>query len=370
MKKKSGKINKFYFLIITVSSLAFIGCTNIQETTTNNSPTPAQNHTTQDQKIATKNLNKLIVMDYMEALSTSLMPVVSAKILSPNYQELRKEFANMDYHAAGSELAAAAAPLKTAITHRRNRADAFIAEDDIVIVRYYISGTHSGNFYGIPATDKSFDIPAAAVFWLEDGKITKSWSMADEAGFLRQIGKPLPARADGRWEAWPHVLPARTGNEIMKEALANPIDSQEYRNKLQLNAWKAPAYKKQVLHADQSQRKGLRSGFFNLLDAGTQPGIKDNPFLAAFPDRVDMISNLVADGKRAVIQFRLTATNSRSLFGIPSKNRPVSAVEFGFQEFDGETWKFNWWFGDDLGMLLQIGGPQDYWFQGEAEPSE
>jgi steroid delta-isomerase-like uncharacterized protein len=363
MNNKQLRTKTLLFLFTLLSSLLFTGCTNVNKTVANTDAHKSSK--SESYSVSQEEYNKLVVMDYMEALSTSLMPSVADKILSKNYQELRKEFANMDYHAAGSELSALADPLQTAISHRRNRADAFIAEDDIVVVRYYITGTHSGNFYGIPATGKSFEIPAAAVFWLDHGKITKTWSMADEAGFLRQIGKPLPARADGRWEAWPDVLPARTGNEIMADALANPIDSQEYRNKLQLNAWKAPAYKTQILNPDQSQRKGLRSGFFNLLDAGTQSEIKNNPFLAAFPDRVDMITNLVADGKRAVIQFRLTATNNQSLFGIPAKGRPVSAVEFGFQEFDGEVWKFTWWFGDDLGMLLQIGGPQDYWFSNE-----
>lgn len=191
--------------------------------------------------------------------------------------------------------------------------------------------------------------------------------MADEAGFLRQIGQPLPARADGRWEAWPHVLPTRTGDELMEEALASPEDTQEYRNKLQLNAWKSPTYKEQVLDPDQSKRTGLRSGFFHIVNAAPPEMVQQYPFAGAFPDRVDNIALLAAEGKRAVILFRLTATNTNSLVGIPAQNRPVSAYEFGYQEFDGDVWKFNLWFGDDLGMLLQLGGAQDHWFQTETD---
>lgn len=33
-------------------------------------------------------------------------------------------------------------------------------------------------------------------------------------------------------------------------------------------------------------------------------------------------------------------------------------------EFDGEDWKFAWFFGDDLGMLMQLGDPQDSCFTG------
>ena len=63
--------------------------------------------------------------------------------------------------------------------------------------------------------------------------------MADEAGLLRQIGRPLPERQDGRWEAGPVYLPVMTGDEHIAGLLANPIDSQPYRNKLMINAYKS-----------------------------------------------------------------------------------------------------------------------------------
>lgn len=314
-------------------------------------------------EVSEEDYNRLVVMKYMEAYSTSLRDQVEAELMAPGYEVIRPEFANMDFHSAGSQLADMADPMNQAIANRRDVVDMYVAEGDMVIVRYYIKGTHSGNFYGIPATGTDVDLISGAMFWLEDGKITKSWWMADEAGFLKQVGQTLPARADGRWEAWPVVLPTQTGDELMEAALANPIDSQEYLNKLQLNAWKSPTYKEQVLNPDQSQRTGLRSGFLHIVASAPPEMIAQYPFLPAFPDRVDNIAALAADGKRAVILFRLTATNEVSLVGIPAQNRPVSAYEFGFQEFDGDTWKFNMWFGDDLGMLLQLGGPQDHWFQ-------
>lgn len=307
--------------------------------------------------------NRLVVMKYMEALSTSLREEVEADLMAPGYEVIRPEFANMDYHAEGSQLADMADPMNVAIANRRDSVDTFIAQDDMVVIRYRITGTHAGNFYGIPATGTDIDILAGAIFWLDEGKISRSWWMADEAGFLRQVGQPLPARADGRWEAWPHVLPVRTGNELMEEFLANPESSQAYLNKLQLTAWKAPAYRDQILHEDQSQRTGLRSGFFHIVNAAPPEMVQQYPFSGAFPDRVDQVAALIAEGKRAVILFRLTATNTNSLVGIPAQNREVAAYEFGYQEFDGEVWKFNMWFGDDLGLLLQLGGSQDHWFQ-------
>lgn len=354
--------NICFGIMLTGFGLFTAGCS----TTDNQSrPSSAMQQKNVSRSVSQEDYNKLVVMKYMQAYSTSLLPQVSAEHLSTDHQLIRAEFANMDYHAAGSELADLADPMNLAIANRRDIVDMYVADGDLVVVRYQIKGTHSGNFYGIPATDTDIDILAGAMFRLADGKITESWHMADEAGFLRQIGQPLPARADGRWEAWPVVLPVRTGNDIIQEALANPIDSQEYLNKLQLNAWKAPAYKAQVLNPDQSQRVGLRSGFLNIVYSAPEEMRTKYPFVPAFPDRVDNIAALVSDGKRAVILFRLTATNTTSLVGLPAKGRQIAAYEFGFHEFDGDVWKFNMWFGDDLGMLLQIGGPQDHWFQGE-----
>ena len=79
-----------------------------------------------------------------------------------------------------------------------------------------------------------------------------------------------------------------------------------------------------------------------------------------------MIAEMMADGKWVMILFRLTATNTQSLFGIPAQDRLVDAYEIGFMEFDGDKWAYRWFFGDDLGMLLQMGGPMDYWFQNES----
>lgn len=80
----------------------------------------------------------------------------------------------------------------------------------------------------------------------------------------------------------------------------------------------------------------------------------------AFPDREDMIATLIADGDKVVIRTLLTATNTRSLFGIPATNASVGGWEAGIMTFNGDDWNLGWWFCDDDGILFQLGRSPDY----------
>ncbi len=315
------------------------------------------------QVVSEQDYNKLIVLHYMEQLSTASYPEVAVQLLSSDYREIRSEFENMRYHATDSILADMAEPMDVSIPDRRDVVDILMAEGDMVAVRYRIQGSHQGNFFGIPATGKPIDIDAAALFWLADGKITASWSMADEAGFLRAVGQPLPARPDGRYRAAPVQLAAVSGDEFLASLMSEPEDSQEFQNKLLVNAYKSKHPPAGMLpDSGSAWQRIVRHGFSHLAEIGATMGAGDQNTPYAFPDRLDVVSNMMAEGKRVMIHFRVTGTNSKSLHGIPALGHSVDVWEIAFAEFDGGVWQDIWFFGDELGMLLQLGGPQDFWF--------
>jgi steroid delta-isomerase-like uncharacterized protein len=71
--------------------------------------------------------------------------------------------------------------------------DDTVGQGDKVAVRLTFTGTHQGGFYGMPATGKSFSIPAMAIARLADGVIAEWWQIGDTLGLLRQIGAmPTP----------------------------------------------------------------------------------------------------------------------------------------------------------------------------------
>src|SRR5262245_46872475 len=57
-------------------------------------------------------------------------------------------------------------------------ADVF-ATDDRVAVRFVIHGTHTGDFFGIPATQRRVTVAANVLMEVSDGKVTKLMGIFD-----------------------------------------------------------------------------------------------------------------------------------------------------------------------------------------------
>lgn len=69
-----------------------------------------------------------------------------------------------------------------------------IAEGDRVMVRWTNAGTHVGEFAGIPATGRTFQIAGIDVYRVEDGRLAEHWHVVDQLSMLGQLGL-LPAPA-------------------------------------------------------------------------------------------------------------------------------------------------------------------------------
>lgn len=63
-----------------------------------------------------------------------------------------------------------------------------IGEGDRVAVRVTARATHKGDFMGVPAAGKSYEIAEIHIFRLEDGLIAEHWHVADMLGMMKQIG--------------------------------------------------------------------------------------------------------------------------------------------------------------------------------------
>jgi steroid delta-isomerase-like uncharacterized protein len=69
-----------------------------------------------------------------------------------------------------------------------------IAEDDKVASRFEWTGTHSGEFLGIPATGRAVRVWGVVIDRLEDGRIKDTRIIMDTFGMMAQLGVlPSPA---------------------------------------------------------------------------------------------------------------------------------------------------------------------------------
>lgn len=63
-----------------------------------------------------------------------------------------------------------------------------IAEGDNVVGRGVISGTHKGEFFGVPPTGKHVTWTGTRLFTVKDGKLTEGWLNLDLLGLMQQLG--------------------------------------------------------------------------------------------------------------------------------------------------------------------------------------
>lgn len=63
-----------------------------------------------------------------------------------------------------------------------------IAADDKVVGRFVVSGTNTGSFMGMPATDKTFTYDEIVIVRFENGKIVEHWAEMDSMGMMQQLG--------------------------------------------------------------------------------------------------------------------------------------------------------------------------------------
>jgi steroid delta-isomerase-like uncharacterized protein len=97
----------------------------------------------------------------------------------------------------GSEgLKAFVAAFGSALPDAQVKIEFQVAEGDRVVSRYTWSGTHKGEWFGVPATGKRVSWTATATMRVAGGKIQEVWLNLDQWGLMQQLGVvPVPASA-------------------------------------------------------------------------------------------------------------------------------------------------------------------------------
>ncbi|HSN73770.1 MAG TPA: ester cyclase [Anaerolineae bacterium] len=219
-----------------------------------------------------------------------------------------------------------------------------IAEGDLVFGRGVITGTHKGDFMGVPATGKQIRWTGTRLFRLKNLQVTEGWINVDMMGMMQQMGViPAPPAPDpSTFPPNKHVAGAPSTREANKALMRRFIE--EVWNKGNLDV------ADELFHPDHTSPSAPS------LPAGPE-GTKmiATAFRNAFPDYHMTIEQMAAEDDRVAARFLQSGTHLGELWGIPPTGKFAKFSEIGILRIaDGQIVE-SWYDVDMLGMMGQLG---------------
>ena len=128
--------------------------------------------------------NTALIRDSVEAFNTgdtAKLLAVAAPDIIIHYAEMPESLQGRETWQQGYEL------VKRAFPDLTIRIDDLVAADDKVALRLTLSGTHQGEFQGIPATGRRVSYVSHEFYRVADGRIAEEWICSDTATLFRQL---------------------------------------------------------------------------------------------------------------------------------------------------------------------------------------
>ncbi|HEV2008789.1 MAG TPA: ester cyclase, partial [Burkholderiales bacterium] len=298
--------------------------------------------------------NVEVALRFKKSQGTQEMPQVEREVLAPNYDRVRGGNFHLASNARDQGFPAPGMYLRAAFPDRVDIIEEVIAEDDRVGLLFRVTGTHTGNFFGIPPTGKKVDVYEIAMLRIVDGQMVEGWIMMDETALLQQLGAKMPPRKDGQVIAPPLPSTGEDADAFVQLLLSHASASQQDRNKLVAASSRLSKDSKVDRATNHLQR---RFGFHHLREYGKARGLGPLALDSAFPDRRDRIEALIAEGDQVWMRFNTNGTHQANLYGVPATGRRIGVSVVAIMSFTDGKWKESWTFADELGMLSQLGAP-------------
>ena len=140
-------------------------------------------------------INKRIVSQFFELLGRhDTERMEQLLVSSTQYSFHPSGMPPLDWNAHKQLLAA----ITRAFPDLHHNIKDMVAEGDKVAVRLNVTGTHKGEFQGIPPSGRKLSLDEMAFLTIIDGRITEGWITSDTMNFMQQIGAtPTTSHAIG-----------------------------------------------------------------------------------------------------------------------------------------------------------------------------
>jgi steroid delta-isomerase-like uncharacterized protein len=201
-----------------------------------------------------------------------------------------------------------------------------LAERDKLAQLWTVTGTHKGEFMGIPPSGNQVTFAGITISRFADGKIVEQWWCYDALGMMQQITPPSVSETEAN-----RALFLRYADEVVSQGKMEVMDE---------------------IIAEDFVHRGA-----GVVDA---EGIEGNKALiamlrTAFPDLVATPEDVIAEGDKAIILTTYTGTHQGDLMGVPPTG--VAATFTGIciaRAADGKLAEI-WTEYDVLGLMQQLG---------------
>ena len=137
--------------------------------------------------------NAVLVRRFVEAMFVRFDSAEAAALVTADF--ISHPWAAMGIPPGPDGVGPVVAAFRTAFDQVQVTLDDVLVEGDRVALRYRYGGRHCGNLFGIPATDRSFDMAGILIARVAQGKVAEYWRQEDMLGLQQQLGLPslLPA---------------------------------------------------------------------------------------------------------------------------------------------------------------------------------
>ena len=128
--------------------------------------------------------NKALVRRYYDEVLAGRDRDLLARLLAPSFVSHVSGGSDVgaDGYMAAVEATHAAFPALVVTVHDQ------VAEGDKVVTRWSASGTHAGDFAGVPATGRLVTATGIHIHRIRDGRLVEHWEELNLFGVLRQLG--------------------------------------------------------------------------------------------------------------------------------------------------------------------------------------
>ncbi|WP_396612227.1 ester cyclase [Haloferax sp. S1W] len=132
--------------------------------------------------------NKALVRKVYEEFLNEKNYDVIEELYASDFVAYRAKGVEMPRASTLEDLEADARVLHEAFPDFTATIEELVAEDDTVVSRLTITGTHEGEFRDIAPTGEEVTYEQTSFFRVEDGKFVEAWVLTDTLAFMQQLG--------------------------------------------------------------------------------------------------------------------------------------------------------------------------------------